>query len=106
VRVGNRRDQYSGLVGPDGLAERLGRNQRFASVGGLTAAGVIGLASYVLSARATLVVRSIPLGVLNSSKIWKTPSWSPLSTKRFRQTVALGVPAAVETMFFGRLSGF
>ena len=44
----------SGLVGPDGLAERLGRNQRFASVGGLTAAGVIGLASYV--ARATLVV--------------------------------------------------
>src|SRR5260370_12089851 len=45
----------SGLVGPDGLAERLGRNKRFASVGGLTAAGVIGLASYVLSARATLV---------------------------------------------------
>jgi hypothetical protein len=36
------------------------------------------------------------LRVLNSSKIWKTPSWSSLSTKRFRQTVALGVPAAVE----------
>jgi hypothetical protein len=34
----------------------------------------------------------IPLGVLNSSKIWKTPSWSPLSTKRFRQTVALRRP--------------
>jgi hypothetical protein len=36
------------------------------------------------------------LRILNSSKIWKTPSWSPLSTKRVRQTVALGVPAAVE----------
>jgi MFS family permease len=45
-----------GLVGPDGLAERLGRNQRFASVGALTGAGIIGLASYVLSDRATLVV--------------------------------------------------
>jgi Major Facilitator Superfamily len=45
-----------GLVGPDGLAERLGRNQRFASVGGLTGTGIIGLASYVLSDRATLVV--------------------------------------------------
>lgn len=44
-----------GLVGPDGLAERLGRNQRFAAVGGLTAAGVIGLASYDLSVRVTLV---------------------------------------------------
>lgn len=36
------------------------------------------LQGYV-SARATLVVRSIPLGVLNSSKIRKTPSWSPLN---------------------------
>jgi len=44
-----------GLVGPDGLAERLGRNQRFAAVGGLTAAAVIGLASYGLSVSATLV---------------------------------------------------
>ena len=58
-----------GLVGHDALAEQLGRNQRFASIGSLTAAGVIGLTSYVLSARATLVVRLIPLGVLNSSKI-------------------------------------
>jgi MFS family permease len=45
-----------GLVGPDGLAERLGRNQRFASEGALAGAGIIGLASYVLSDRATLVV--------------------------------------------------
>src|SRR5262249_50376314 len=43
-----------GLVGADALAERLGRNQRFASLGGLTAAGIIGLASYVLSARDSL----------------------------------------------------
>jgi MFS family permease len=44
-----------GLVGQEELAERLGRNQRFAAVGGLTAAGVIGLASYVYSVRATLL---------------------------------------------------
>src|SRR5260370_10253921 len=46
----------SGLVGPDGLAERLGRNQRFTSIGRLTPPGCFELASYVPSARATLDV--------------------------------------------------
>jgi predicted MFS family arabinose efflux permease len=38
-----------GLVGNDALAERLGRNQRFASVGGLTAAGLMGVVGYLTS---------------------------------------------------------
>ncbi len=41
-----------GLVGHDALAERLGRNQRFASIGGLTAAALMGLTGYILSTRA------------------------------------------------------
>jgi len=40
-----------GLVGQEALAERLGRNQRFASIGGLTAAGLLGVIGYLLSAR-------------------------------------------------------
>jgi MFS family permease len=40
-----------GLVGHKALAERLGRNQRFASIGGLTAAGVMGVVGYLLSSR-------------------------------------------------------
>ena len=38
-----------GLVGNDALAERLGRNQRFASIGGLTAAGFMGVIGYLTS---------------------------------------------------------
>ncbi len=38
-----------GLVGHAALGERLGRNQRFASAGGLLAASLMGLASYYLS---------------------------------------------------------
>jgi MFS family permease len=38
-----------GLVGNDALAERLGRNQRFASIGGLTAAGLMGVIGYLTS---------------------------------------------------------
>lgn len=41
-----------GLVGHAALGERLGRNQRFASAGGLLAAGLMGLISYFLSYRA------------------------------------------------------
>jgi MFS family permease len=37
-----------GLVGHSALAERLGRNQRFASVGGLTAAVILGVVGYLL----------------------------------------------------------
>jgi MFS family permease len=45
-----------GLVGHDALAERLGRNQRFASVGGLTAAGIMGVVGYILSTPDILLV--------------------------------------------------
>src|SRR5215469_15029619 len=41
-----------GLVGHSGLAERLGRNQRFASVGGVVAAALMGLVGEFLSYRA------------------------------------------------------
>jgi MFS family permease len=41
-----------GLVGHKALGERLGRNQRFASAGGVIAAGLMGLIGYVLSYRA------------------------------------------------------
>src|SRR5271154_600086 len=41
-----------GLVGHGVLAERLGRNQRFASTGGVVAAGFMGLIAYFLSYRA------------------------------------------------------
>src|SRR3984885_4087172 len=41
-----------GLVGHIGLAKRLGRNQRFASTGGVAAAGLMGLVAYFLSYRA------------------------------------------------------
>jgi MFS family permease len=45
-----------GLVGHEALAERLGRNQRFASIGGVTAAGLMGIVGYVLSTRDILLV--------------------------------------------------
>src|SRR5271168_3140549 len=41
-----------GLVGHAALAERLGRNQRFASTGGVVAAGLMGLIAYFFSYRA------------------------------------------------------
>ena len=40
-----------GLVGHNALGGRLGRNQRFASIGGLTAAALMGLIGYLLSLR-------------------------------------------------------
>jgi MFS family permease len=45
-----------GLVGQAALAERLGRNQRFASTGGVFAAGLMGLIAYFLSYRAIFFV--------------------------------------------------
>jgi MFS family permease len=45
-----------GLVGHMALAERLGRNQRFASTGGVVAAGLMGLIAYSLSYRAIFFV--------------------------------------------------
>jgi MFS family permease len=40
-----------GLVGHDALSGRLGRNQQFASIGGLTAAGMMGVVGYLLPTR-------------------------------------------------------
>jgi MFS family permease len=40
-----------GLVGHNALAERLGRNQRFAAIGGLAASGMMGVVGYFLSTR-------------------------------------------------------
>lgn len=40
-----------GLVGNEGLPERLGRNQRFAAIGGFVAAGVMGFLGYALANR-------------------------------------------------------
>jgi hypothetical protein len=41
-----------GLVGNDALPERLGRNQRFAAIGGFGTAGLMGLLGYVFSNQA------------------------------------------------------
>jgi MFS family permease len=51
-----------GLVGHAALGERLGRNQRFASIGSLTAAGAMGLVGYLLSIRDSFLV-TIALGL-------------------------------------------
>jgi hypothetical protein len=45
-----------GLVGHAALGERIGRNQRFASTGGVLAAGLMGLIGYFLSYRAIFLV--------------------------------------------------
>jgi MFS family permease len=45
-----------GLVGHAALGDRLGRNQRFASTGGVVAAGLMGLIAYFLSYRAIFFV--------------------------------------------------
>jgi MFS family permease len=45
-----------GLVGHDALAERLGRNQRFASIGGLATAAVLGVAGCLLSYQAIFLI--------------------------------------------------
>jgi MFS family permease len=53
-----------GLVGHDRLGERLGRNQRFASIGGLSAAAIMGAIGYLLSTRDIFLVAAalaIPL---------------------------------------------
>jgi MFS family permease len=45
-----------GLVGHEALAERLGRNQRFSSVGSLATAAVLGAAGYLLTTQAIFLV--------------------------------------------------
>jgi MFS family permease len=65
-----------GLVGNDALAERLGRNQRFASMGGVFAAGLMGFIAYFLSYRAIFIAAAalvlpllLALGRIHSSDI-------------------------------------
>jgi len=45
-----------GVVGHSALAERLGRNQRFASAGSLIATGLMGLIGYLLSYQAVFLI--------------------------------------------------
>src|SRR3984957_5153957 len=65
-----------GLVGNAALAERLGRNQRFASIGGVFAAGLMGFIAYFLSYRAIFIPAAalvlpllLALGRIHSSDI-------------------------------------
>ena len=65
-----------GLVGHVALAERLGRNQRFASMGGVFAAGLMGFIAYFLSYRAIFIAAAalvlpllLALGRIHSSDI-------------------------------------
>jgi MFS family permease len=51
-----------GLVGHDALGGRLGRNQRFAAIGGLTAAAMMGLVGYLLPIRDIFLLTAV-LGV-------------------------------------------
>ena len=56
-----------GIVGQSGLPDRLGRNQRYASIGGLISAGFMGLIAYFLSYRAIfalVAVLVVPLFVM------------------------------------------
>jgi MFS family permease len=48
-----------GLVGHAALGERLGRNQRFASAGGVVADGLMGLVAYFLSYRAIFLIAAL-----------------------------------------------
>jgi MFS family permease len=48
-----------GLVGHSALAERLGRNQRYLSTGGLVAAGLMGVVGYLLSNRSIFFVTAM-----------------------------------------------
>ena len=48
-----------GLVGHDLLGERLGRNQRFKSIGSLAAAGILGVVGYLLSNRGIFLATSM-----------------------------------------------
>jgi MFS family permease len=63
-----------GLVGQAELGERLGRNQRFASVGGVLAAGLMGLVSYYLSYRAIFLLAAALLLPLLAALTWIAPS--------------------------------
>jgi len=63
-----------GLVGHEALAVRLGRNQRFASIGGLTAAAIMGAIGYLLSTRDIfLVAAALAIPLLARSSGYAAP---------------------------------
>lgn len=72
-----------GLVGHDALSGRLGRNQRFASIGGLTAAGIMGITGYLLSTQDIFLLTAalglpvlLALARVRASDIHFARSWS------------------------------
>jgi MFS family permease len=72
-----------GLVGHTALAERLGRNQRFASAGALVVTGVMGAIGYFLSYEAIFFVSAalvLPLLLIESFKKLQSTNicWLPL----------------------------
>jgi MFS family permease len=86
-----------GLVGHAALGERLGRNQRFASTGGVLAAGLMGLIGYFLSYRAIfLATAAIPHGDLGHQA--QMAGDEPMG----RFAVAMLTPALGQHVFFLR----
>jgi len=63
-----------GLVGHSGLAERLGRNQRFAAAGGVLAAALMGLVGEFLSYRAIFLTSAVLILPLLFALGWIQPS--------------------------------
>jgi MFS family permease len=91
-----------GLVGHDALGRRLGRNQRFASIGGLTAAGVMGIVGYLLSTRDIFLLTAalglpvlMALGRIRASDIHfarscGAPDLHPTHPQRVSRTTLIG----------------
>jgi MFS family permease len=91
-----------GLVGHDALARRLGRNQRFASIGGLTAAGVMGIVGYFLFTRDIFLLTAalglpvlLTLGKIRASDIHfarscGAPDLHPTNPQRVSRATLLG----------------
>jgi hypothetical protein len=91
-----------GLVGHDALAGRLGRNQQFASIGGLAAAGTMGVVGYLLSPREVFLFTAalglpalLALGWIRASDIHfgrscGAPDLHPTHPQRVNRVALLG----------------
>jgi MFS family permease len=76
-----------GLVGHAALGKRLGRNQRFASTGGVIAAGLMGVIGYILSYRAIFfAAAALVLPLLSGiyGRVSGAPGYQELSAKARR----------------------
>jgi MFS family permease len=90
-----------GLVGHAALSERLGRNQQFASIGGLAGAGAIGAIAYVLSTRDSFLVAaamSVPVlaaliriraADIHFCQACGAPNTDPINPKRVSRSILL-----------------